>query len=175
MEEIAFIKQNLLDIGCPLIQESEDLEQIKTLLTTPSDHKQHLIQWILQEVSDEVVEDVELNSKAKAFGFDFNTLTGWTMSLKVIKAKQVFSTVGDNGLRSSRHYLDFIHHGGFALPIQSSNGYLTWKLLNFLYLFWYSVSAIAYFSVKRQFFVKWTFLLSDSILMYFHDIFFKWE
>ena len=122
MEEIALIKQNLLDIGCPLIQESEDLEQIRTLLTMPSDHKQQLIQWILQEVSDEVVDEVELNSKAKAFGFDFNTLNGWTMSLKVIKAKQVFSTVGDDGLRSSRHYLDFIHHGGFALPIQSNNG-----------------------------------------------------
>ena len=131
MEEIALIKQNLLDIGCPLIQQSEDLEQIRTLLTTPSDHKQHLIQWILQEVSDEVVDDVELNSKAKAFGFDFSTLNGWTMSLKVIKAKQVFSTVGDNGLRSSRHYLDFIHHGGFALPIQSSNGYLNLNLKTF--------------------------------------------
>ena len=85
MEEIAFIKQNLLDIGCPLIQESEDLEQIRTLLTTPSDHKQQLIQWILQEVSDEVVDGIELNAKAKAFGFNFNTLNGWTMSLKVIK------------------------------------------------------------------------------------------
>ena len=122
MEEVAFIKQNLLDIGCPLIQESEDLEQIETLLTTPSDHKQQLIQWILQEVSDEVVGVVELNSKAKTFGFDFNTLNGWTMSLKVIKAKLAFSNAGDDGLRSSRHYLEFIHQGGFALPIKSSNG-----------------------------------------------------
>lgn len=123
MEAIEWIKKSLLKAHCPLIEANEDLEQIKILLTENSQHKTDLIAWILQELTDSSVASDAVGEIQKSFGLDFDgedCLKSWQMALTLIEAKVRYSEDGFDGLRLTRHYMEFLQNGGFAQPISSS-------------------------------------------------------
>ena len=122
MEEIDAIKCGLIRANCPYVQKTEELHQIKNLLEEPSDHKNQLIQWILEELTDTC--DFEIEEVTTSFGLDLNSLQGWKMALNLLKAKESFSNCGYEGLNKTREYLHFLHQGGFALPIKTNSGSL---------------------------------------------------
>ena len=122
MEEIEAIKCGLIRANCPYVQKTEELNQIKNLLEEPSDHKNQLIQWLLEELTDSC--EFEIEEVTTSFGLDLNSLQGWKMALDLLKAKESFSNCGFDGMNKTRQYLDFLHKGGFALPIKNNSGSL---------------------------------------------------
>ena len=124
MEQVQFIKSSLLEAKCPFIQETEDLNSIERLIKEPSNHRNQITCWMLQEILDLDASNFDTEearkSHQKSLGINLSSIQGWKMAFKLLKAKETISNA--NLLQNSRSYLEAMNRGEYTLPIQTNSG-----------------------------------------------------
>ena len=122
MEEVQFIKSSLLEAKCPFIQETEDLTSIERLIEEPSNHRNQLTSWMLQEILELDASNFDTEGAMKSLGINLSSIQGWKMAFKLLKAKETLSNANHFSLDNSRSYLEAMNRGEFTLPIQTNSG-----------------------------------------------------
>ena len=122
MEEVQFIKSSLLEAKCPFIQETEDLTSIERLIEEPSNHRNQLTSWMLQEILELDASNFDTEGAMKSLGINLSSIQGWKMAFKLRKAKETLSNANHFSLDNSRSYLEAMNRGEYTLPIQTNSG-----------------------------------------------------
>ena len=122
MEEVQFIKSSLLEAKCPFIQETEDLTSIERLIEEPSNHRNQLTSWMLQEILELDASNFDTEGAMKSLGINLSSIQGWKMAFKLLKAKETLSNANHFSLDNSRSYLEAMNRGEYTLPIQTNSG-----------------------------------------------------
>ena len=126
MEQVQFIKSSLLEAKCPFIQETEDLNSIERLIKEPSNHRNQLTCWMLQEILDLDASNFDTEearkSHQKSLGINLSSIQGWKMAFKLVKAKETLSNANHFSLDNSRSYLEAMNRGEYTLPIETNPG-----------------------------------------------------
>ena len=122
MEEVQFIKSSLLEAKCPFIQETEDLNSIERLIEEPSNHRNQLTSWMLQEILELDASNFDTEGAMKSLGINLSSIQGWKMAFKLLKAKETLSNANHFSLDNSRSYLEAMNRGEYTIPIQNNSG-----------------------------------------------------
>ena len=122
MDQVQFIKSSLIEANCPFIQETEDLNSIERLIEEPSNHRNQLTSWMLQEILELDASNFDTEGAMKSLGINLSSILGWKMAFKLLKAKETLSNANHFSLDNSRSYLEAMNRGEFTLPIQTNSG-----------------------------------------------------
>ena len=125
------LRKRLIGLHCPLVEADEDAEQVKSLLLDDSEHRENLLGWLLERLTeDDVVLSMEIAKcgdaatiLASSFDLHFNNrhLDTWKVALRLLKAKKSFATNNtDETFSCVRTYMDYLTEGEFARPIDFS-------------------------------------------------------
>ena len=132
--QVDALRSKLISLECPLIEEDEDTEQVRSLLLDESEDRQHLFKWALDCLLTEprCGDDTDGEDHLRAnpgetlktvFGlhFDSQHLAPWELLARMIKAKNRLATEQDMSYGSEWTRIESNLSGQFSTPIDFSS------------------------------------------------------